>query len=957
MPWMSQEVYNEGQEIRVEVTLTTNHGGHMELYVCGLGDASTQECLDSNPVKFVRDELYGGPVDPNYPERAYFAYGQSDFAFTYKLPMGVTGDKVLMQWRYVTANSCVPPGYRDSGIQSILSDLGWLLSMNMNDCAYPYDATGARCDTCPEQFWNCAEVTILEGSPQMPQTLSPTVPVPVPVSAPVSQPAPTTPSTPTSLQTATTTRYWDCSGGACGCAYLPNDDPASPAHCYGNAMFDAPTNNPYGAKFYGTAAVSEALFQGGGSYWLGEGCGKCWKVTGTSNTPGYEGVETTLVLKGTNVCPPENVQCSNGKVHFDIAAPGFDVLAFSLANSCAEREPGELVGFQSCSGWMIDSQQPDQNCDCDQFNDPVLRDGCHNFFSLKWDNPAVSYEEVQCPFELDRLNCWEENGNDYPFGIPEFCATNINEDGTSSPIATVTSSPTSSPISGIPCGNGVVGNGRCADSSLCCSQWGYCGSTSAYCGSSPTTAPVPTTLPPPSPTVVYPPSTVQHDKSRLIAYLGNWQSCPTTEEVYNYTHIVIAFAVSYTWAPSKNICSETCEISEPLICNNSPNPSLVSEWKLAGKKIILSFGGAGMGGSWAGDVNDCWEYCYGRETQVVDRLVQIVNNMGLDGIDIDFEYHVTPQAVTFLNQVTAGLRDKLPTESEITHAPMDSDIVPGKPYYDSVLLSTGHLLDFLMPQYYNGITRPVMDSIYSSGYGASSALSHYRTIVDGIYEGDPKRIVFGFCISDCRGTGATANGSQASAVMTDLATEYPCNGGAFFWVAEHDVGGAWSSEVSSTIQTLDMIGCMSSPVASTPNPTSSPNESTGVPTKSPVVSPTVSPTKSPTVIPTKSPAVPVTKTPTAAPTKSPVVNDTKSPTLSPVKRPTVGSSFCCSWDGKYCGADEWCSTFEDYCSSCGGYWIEDGPKSCVAKWGDCTNNTNECCVGTCKGNRWYKQCK
>ena len=43
MPWVSQEVYHEGQDIRVEVTLTTNHGGHMELYVCNLGDASTQE--------------------------------------------------------------------------------------------------------------------------------------------------------------------------------------------------------------------------------------------------------------------------------------------------------------------------------------------------------------------------------------------------------------------------------------------------------------------------------------------------------------------------------------------------------------------------------------------------------------------------------------------------------------------------------------------------------------------------------------------------------------------------------------------------------------------------------------------------------------------------------------------------------------------------------------------------
>jgi hypothetical protein len=63
------------------------------------------------------------------------------------------------------------------------------------------------------------------------------------------------------------------------------------------------------------------------------------------------------------------------------------------------------------------------------------------------------------------------------------------------------------------------------------------------------------------------------------------------EEVQYYSHIVIAFAVSYTWAPSKNICSATCEIPEPLICNNSPNPTLISQWQAAGKKVILSFGG------------------------------------------------------------------------------------------------------------------------------------------------------------------------------------------------------------------------------------------------------------------------------------------------------------------------------------------------------------------------------
>jgi hypothetical protein len=54
------------------------------------------------------------------------------------------------------------------------------------------------------------------------------------------------------------------------------------------------------------------------------------------------------------------------------------------------------------------------------------------------------------------------------------------------------------------------------------------------------------------------------------------------------------------------------------------NANLITNLHQAGKKVILSFGGAGMGGSWPGDVNDCWDYCYGREGQVVARVVEIV---------------------------------------------------------------------------------------------------------------------------------------------------------------------------------------------------------------------------------------------------------------------------------------------------------------------------------------------
>jgi chitinase len=102
----------------------------------------------------------------------------------------------------------------------------------------------------------------------------------------------------------------------------------------------------------------------------------------------------------------------------------------------------------------------------------------------------------------------------------------------------------------------------------------------------------------------------------------------------HYSHVVIAFAVSYTYGFPRNECSITCEIDEPPVCNNDANQALIQELQAAGKKVILSFGGAGMGGSWARGGNDCWEYCFGREIKVVNRLTQIVRDMGLDGVDI-----------------------------------------------------------------------------------------------------------------------------------------------------------------------------------------------------------------------------------------------------------------------------------------------------------------------------------
>jgi len=325
----------------------------------------------------------------------------------------------------------------------------------------------------------------------------------------------------------------------------------------------------------------------------------------------------------------------------------------------------------------------------------------------------------------------------------------------------------------------------------------------------------------------------------MIAYLAGWKDCPTTQQLEEYTHIVIAFAISYDYQSSKNICSPTCEIKAPDVCGNAQRPDLIKEWRDMGKKVILSFGGAGMGGSWPASNNDCWDYCFGRETYVVERLTSLVNEMGFDGVDIDYEYYYEDnqngsgfskgaEAQTFLRDVTTGLRDSLPTGAELTHAPMEPDLMPGTGYF-KVMQDVADKLDFLMPQYYNGYIRP-----YENFDGA---LDHFRTLTDTVFNGDASKVVFGFCINDC--SSFNLDGVKSAKVMEWLAESYPCNGGAFFWVVHHDTGGDWSRQVNNQLS-IDAGRCDSSSKPNTPAPVMSPTTPAPV-TPAPVASPTSAP--------------------------------------------------------------------------------------------------------------------
>lgn len=135
-----QECYNAGSIIDISVTLTAYHGGHFEFHACPInhGEVPTESCFKDHPLEFVEDVLNGAPKDPSYPSRAYIhgltSMTLGEFKYKYKLPDNLIGELVLIQWYYITGNTCTDEGYADYPFP-----VGFT----------PYNAGDATTATCP----------------------------------------------------------------------------------------------------------------------------------------------------------------------------------------------------------------------------------------------------------------------------------------------------------------------------------------------------------------------------------------------------------------------------------------------------------------------------------------------------------------------------------------------------------------------------------------------------------------------------------------------------------------------------------------------------------------------------------------------------------------------------------------------------------------------------------------
>jgi len=252
---------------------------------------------------------------------------------------------------------------------------------------------------------------------------------------------------------------------------------------------------------------------------------------------------------------------------------------------------------------------------------------------------------------------------------------------------------------------------------------------------------------------------VSAEYKRIVGYWEDWGDMPQASALVNYTHMALAFIESE---------HSDCQVS-------TFNTSTVQFFKNAGLKVLGSVGGWSM--------NKGWKYC--TVENLVPQLVSIVNSIGLDGIDIDYEMDPPDQA--FVVNLTKQLRAQLPGKL-LTHVPENNLMAQGAPYWN-IMLQIADLVDFIMIQYYNDSPNPVTDPV--------AAETHYNNIVSGIFGGDASKVLFGFCITECKEWNMS--GAGAASVAQTLLTKYPTSfGGIQNWAQNAgDIDGKWSAPTAA----------------------------------------------------------------------------------------------------------------------------------------------------------------
>ena len=168
VPGPVQSVWSPEQTVTFTITYTAVHRGHNYFGLCPSNQKPTPAC-------FAKHWLRNAETGKLYWDLG--SRGIGTYKMKFKLPKNFECPKCVLWWWWVTGNSCHPPG--DNG--------------DMRKCGEP----GA----VPEEFWNCADVSIVNKKVPSPKTGPKPIPSPKPRPSPkpgpkpIQSPKPACPST------------------------------------------------------------------------------------------------------------------------------------------------------------------------------------------------------------------------------------------------------------------------------------------------------------------------------------------------------------------------------------------------------------------------------------------------------------------------------------------------------------------------------------------------------------------------------------------------------------------------------------------------------------------------------------------------------------------------------------------------------------------------------------------
>ncbi|WP_108649600.1 glycosyl hydrolase family 18 protein [Dongshaea marina] len=207
-------------------------------------------------------------------------------------------------------------------------------------------------------------------------------------------------------------------------------------------------------------------------------------------------------------------------------------------------------------------------------------------------------------------------------------------------------------------------------------------------------------------------------------FSGDYCGQSVTDDVYQKATLVILAFVNSN--PDGSVTADTMPTA------------LINQWHQDGKRVLISVGGQ----------NGHWDSIFANPTQFVQSISQIVEQNGLDGVDLDIEgYTAAPQTVS---QTIDKLRHSLGESKLIVVSPENVTVYPdpsipvpsptqgGSPwnYFVPILKASLSEIDYVQPQMYNngymGVTPATSQFLVTNYLGWMNKLDYKIPDFNGV---------------------------------------------------------------------------------------------------------------------------------------------------------------------------------------------------------------------------------